>query len=284
MCVTTHYLAAKKKGKSEKAETVERIVFELSEIMSCQLLEDMETFMRTIKDLTDDIDYAKPDGLFELGDVENNHEEKVDLVEHDNTGRSTPNDPGQTFNLDIPVSDEVGSDKQLYKCEKCEASYKSKVGLYYHISSKHKGISYSCKYCEYKATQQSSLKKHENSIHEGVKHSCNQCDYQATQTYSVKYHMEIVHKGFKYSCDQCDYQATQQGNLKIHKKSVHDEVKYSCDKCDHQSTQQSNLKTHKKSVHGGVKYFCDKCKYQTTWKNALNRHKYTKHRLNKMSY
>ena len=149
---------------------------------------------------------------------------------------------------DIQGSDEPGTGNLLYKCEECEASYKSKRGLQYHTSSKHKDICYSCKYCEYKATTQGDLKTHQESIHEGV----------------------------KYPCDQCDYQATRKGNLVTHKKSVHDGVKYSCNQCDYHATRKDNLITHKKSVHG-QKYSCDNCKYQTGWKKQLKKHKDKKH-------
>ena len=97
------------------------------------------------------------------------------------------------FNLDIPVSNEQGSGKQLYKCEECEASYKSRGALLNHTNSKHEGVCYSCKYCGYKATRQGQLKIHQESLHEGVKYPCNQCDYQATQQGSLKRHKKSRH-------------------------------------------------------------------------------------------
>ena len=77
---------------------------------------------------------------------------------------------------------------QLYKSEECEASNKSKSGLYNLTKSKHEGICYSCKYCGYKATSQSNLKRHQEAKHEGVKYSCNQCDYHATHKGDLKRH------------------------------------------------------------------------------------------------
>ena len=142
---------------------------------------------------------------------------------------------GEIINLDIPVSNELGSGKQVYKYEECEASYKSKMGLYYRTSSKHEGICYFCKYYGYRATTQGDCKIHQESIHEGVKYPCNHCDYQATHTKSLKEHIKVVHEGIEYSCDQCNYQANWQTDLKRHKKSVHDGVKYSCDKCNYQT-------------------------------------------------
>ena len=100
-----------------------------------------------------------------------------DQAENEYAGRSYSSIADEIINLDIPGSDELGSGKQLqYKCEECEASYKSKSGLSHHTSSKHEGIVYSCQYCGYKATRQSNLKRHKNSVHEAVKYQCNWCN------------------------------------------------------------------------------------------------------------
>ena len=122
------------------------------------------------------------------------------------------------------------SGKQLYyECKECKASYKSKMGLYYHTSSKHESNCYPCKYCEYKTSYKTHLKKHKESV---------QCDYHGTK----QSHEKSIHEGAKYSCDKCDYHATKQSNLKTHKKSIHEGVKYSCGKCDYQVADRSNLK------------------------------------------
>ena len=107
------------------------------------------------------------------------------------------------INNDIPSRDEFWSGKCLYKCDECDASYKSKGALHNHTSSKHNGICYSCKYCEYKATRNGSLKMHQKSIHEEVKYSCNQCDYRATTQCHLKTHKLSVHEGVMYSCNKC---------------------------------------------------------------------------------
>ena len=114
-------------------------------------------------------------------DDTSNEDIHEDQAEDEFAGRSYSSIADEIINLDIPGSDELGSGKQLqYKCEECEASYKSRRVLRQHTSSKHEGIVYSCQYCGYKASQQGTLKKHEEAIHEGVKYQCNHCDYQAT--------------------------------------------------------------------------------------------------------
>ena len=99
-----------------------------------------------------------------------------------------PSQQDEIIKFDITGGDKIGSGKQFYKCKECNASYKSKMGLYYHTISKHEGISYSCKYCGYKTSYKTHLKRHQESFHEGVKYSCDKCDYHAKRHDSLKAH------------------------------------------------------------------------------------------------
>ena len=186
-------------------------------------------------------------------DLDNNdnnpNDSSIKSNENENMNENTGKGMDDEININIPGTDELGSGKQLYRCEECKVSYKNSQALHHHTSSKHEGICYSCNYCGFKATLKTNLRRHQEAIHEGV----------------------------TYSCDQCDYHATQQWKLKTHKQSVHEGVKYSCEHCDYKASDKSNLKNHKKSVHEGVKYFCDRCSYQTAWRQTLRIHKYKKH-------
>ena len=177
----------------------------------------------------------EPSDNYDIGsnnyDISNQdiHRISEDDVEHENARRSISSIADEIINLDIPAynpgSDELGSGKQLYKCEECEASYNRKQGLLCHTRSIHESVVYFCQQCSYKAKQQSSLKSHQQAIHEGVKYACNQCEYQATekghlktnQQSVLKRHQQAVHEGVKYSCNQCEYQATQQALLRLTK-------------------------------------------------------------------
>merc|ERR1712129_413911 len=148
----------------------------------------------------DDYDMeSRNDDIFNR-DITVNSEENA---EYENDGRSISSIADELINLDFPAyspgSDELGSGKQLYQCEECEATYKSRCGLLRHTKSKHEGILYSCQQCSYRATQQSSLKTHQQSVHEGIKYSCNKCEYQATRQDCLRQHQESVHEGVKYS-------------------------------------------------------------------------------------
>ena len=106
------------------------------------------------------------DGLENNDDIrhEGTHQHREDNTENEYFGRSISD-----IVDDIPFSDKLRSGKELYKCEECGASYKSKSGLWHYTSSKHVGICYFCNYCEYKATRQDNLKQHQEAIHDGVR-------------------------------------------------------------------------------------------------------------------
>ena len=219
-------------------------------------MEDMETFMNTIKELIDDDAISTESDISsdtdpsnELG-VRDLNEESEHQAKNEKAGNSMQSIADEMINLDI-LGDELRSGKQLYECEECEASYKSKSGLskHNHTRSKHGGICYSCKYCGYKASYRSNLNRHQKSIHEGAAFFCNQCDFMATDKGSLKRHQESTHEGIKYSCKNCKYKAADKGNLKRHHESIHEGVRYSCDKCKYQTGWKQDLKNHKARKH-----------------------------------
>ena len=83
-------------------------------------------------------------------DLENNddnpnqniQQDNLDQTENECDGRSFLDIADEIIKLNVHDSDELGSAKQLYKCEECEASYKIRGVLFKHTSSKHKGTCY----------------------------------------------------------------------------------------------------------------------------------------------
>ena len=176
-----------------------------------------------------------------VDEIEIGQQNNVDMNEDQNKIRSINE---EIVCLEVPVSEELAPDMQMYRCEECGASYKSKRGLNHHISGKHKGVVYFCKYCGYRTTQQGTLKTHQNSLHEGLRYPCTKCDYQARERGNLRKHQKYVHEGVKYYCKQCDYHATTQGHLTNHRRSVHEGVKYSCNQCEYKTARKYNLKCH----------------------------------------
>ena len=122
------------------------------------------------------------------------NQDNEELIKNEYAERSILDTADEIINHDFPICDELGSGKQVYKCEECEARYKNKNGLYQHTRSKHEGIFYSCECCGYKATAKVTLKQHQESIHEGVKYSCKYCEFKATTQGNLKKHQESIMK------------------------------------------------------------------------------------------
>ena len=97
-------------------------------------------------------DEAKNDGnyarstsgeIFDLDIPANNKDD----AEYDNDTRSISSNIDDIFDMDTAYnssSRELGSGKQLYKCEVCESVFKSRSDLVLHIRVKHEGVKYSC--------------------------------------------------------------------------------------------------------------------------------------------
>jgi len=181
------------------------------------------------------------------------HVSSEEDAEDENQRRSISSIADEIMTLDIPADspgdDEQGSYMQLYKCEECEATYKSNKNLLRHTRRKHESNVYSCEQCNYKSTQKNSLKIHRQALH-----------------------TKSIHEVVKYYCDQCDYQTTRQGHLNRHQQGVHEGLKYSCNQCEYQATTQSSLKIHQQALHEGVRYNCNQCDYQTAWKTHFKAH------------
>ena len=108
-----------------------------------------------------------------------------------------------------------------YSCDKCNAVYIYKGGLYTHVKLVHEGMKYDCNKCDYRATTQGNLECHIQSVHEGVKYDCNKCDYRATMQGSLTHH-STVQEGVKYDRNKCEYRGTRQSNLTCHIKSLYE--------------------------------------------------------------
>ena len=93
-----------------------------------------------------------------------------------------------------PVIDETNSEKELYTCEECEVSFRSRSGWSKHKDGVHDGIVYSCQQCDYQAKQKSTLKTHINSVHEKLdKEFCHIMDIASS--YQAKSQQYCGHNG-----------------------------------------------------------------------------------------
>jgi len=164
---------------------------------------------------------------------EDQHEDEKEESFHNISDMTTADDKKDlkaTLNLDgkilddkipAPNNDQTQLENHLYKCDKCEAVFRSKLGMQLHSRGKHEGVVFSCNKCDYQTSVMGNLKKHQKAIHEGVKFSCKYCEYQATRPDSLKNHQQSKHEKVKYSCDQCKHKTGWKQELREHKKRKH---------------------------------------------------------------
>ena len=88
------------------------------------------------------------------------------------------------------------SNNRPFECEKCEAKYKSKPALEYHISTFHEG---------------KKLKHRSRQIKE-KNFTCDQCGYKAERNDYILKHIAAVHEGLRpFPCHICGKTFSQRG-------------------------------------------------------------------------
>ena len=88
------------------------------------------------------------------------------------------------------------SNNRPFECEKCEAKYKSKPALEYHISTFHEG----------------KKPKHRNKQIKEKNFTCDQCGYKAERNDYILKHIAAVHEGLRpFPCHICGKTFSQRG-------------------------------------------------------------------------
>ena len=152
-------------------------------------------------------------------------------------------------NFEQPNVGKVPLHPKSITCDKCEKSFSSKQGLYFHIRSFHENVRYNCDKCDKRYSDKSSLNRHMQSVHENVQFNCDHCDKRFSHKDNLNIHIKNVHDHIRYNCEKCGKSFSQKGNLNTHIKSVHDDLQYNCDKCDKSFPYKSHLNRHMKSRH-----------------------------------
>lgn len=134
----------------------------------------------------------------------------------------------------------------------CVLCNKEFSGLYNHIKSKHKGVTYNCNICQYKITQNSHLTRHIKTLHfKERKYPCKICDYQATIKSNLSNHVKNVpHRSENTICTECN-KSIWKYNLKTHKKLCYSELQilHNCKVCTFKTIHLQSLDNHVKNVH-----------------------------------
>ena len=193
----------------------------------------------------------------------------------------------------------VGSDKQMYSCEKCDFTTIHKNGLLSHLGTVHSSAAkmFKCVKCKFASAKNRNLWKHMRRVHGQVAKpkrpkctvcdnvqctckilfSCSKCPYSAKQKLHLVSHVARVHEGDKkFVCDECGSSFLRSSNLRKHKIDTHGEKHLNCDRCSYKTAHNRGLRNHIQFVHEGVKPY--KCIYKdcdfvgTSTKSKLDEH------------
>ncbi|XP_039950356.1 uncharacterized protein LOC120768000 [Bactrocera tryoni] len=124
-----------------------------------------------------------------------------------------------------------GIDREMLKCDKCGAEYKTIYPYKRHIE-----------------TECGKIKPHK----------CEQCSMTFVTKYNLKQHM-VLHTGErKYCCSYCGKNFLQKGRLVEHERSHTGEKPHKCDVCGKCFAHRESIVTHS-SIHTGVRLVECKC-------------------------
>ncbi|XP_052792777.1 zinc finger protein 878-like [Mya arenaria] len=168
--------------------------------------------------------------------------------------------------------------ENMYICEKCSKSYRSKFCFDSHLKSHEKDYvkpNFLCGLCRKSFTTKYILSQHTKSSHLGVKMSylCPVCGKKFRQRSSFRQHMNVHNGVTPYKCETCGRAFTYHKSLREHV-FMHDNIRrFPCDICGKKFRQRTTLYIHKKT-HNTVKdHACKDCGKTFAQRQALERHR-----------
>lgn len=163
--------------------------------------------------------------------------------------------------------------KKRHVCDICSAEFSS-----FYLLSGHRTThfpqpkkTYSCKKCEATFSSRSGYFYHNYKIHEKKSWQCPTCGKVLAQY--DRNHLRIHEKELKYVCETCGKRFNCPQYLKEHTWS-HESVKpFKCDFCDKRFTQRSPRTIHMRKFHTGeTRYECNTCSIRFVSKDLLKKH------------
>ena len=150
-------------------------------------------------------------------------------------------------------------EKNLFRCDKCEAVYRCKKSFDRHYQIKHeeKIFKYPCLICPEIYSFESALKAHVRYDHEGKElYKCPHCDKGFRHKTAMEAHRICVCENKPMGtnlCVHCGRSFKRPGTLNMHIKTTHQNIKFPCDQCDKTYSYRAKLVMHQKRIHEGEK-------------------------------
>ena len=172
-----------------------------------------------------------------------------------------------------------------FKCEKCQFTSKTKIGLERHVE-------YFCSKCSVCLAE-----KMEVEIHSSLHNECiaRSCDFASSGTPNLRDHVVSKHPKEKFPCTKCDNVLKSEEELLSHFNNTHrnankekaaksiqtqtDEVQHSCDQCDYSHKDMAVVMKHIFDIHclPAQEYKCNECEFSAEDETYLKLHKINTH-------
>ncbi|CAD6999183.1 unnamed protein product [Ceratitis capitata] len=142
-----------------------------------------------------------------------------------------------------------GIDREMYKCDKCGAEYKTLLPFKRHLE-----------------TECGTIKPFK----------CDQCPMSFVTKYNLKQHKELHTGERKYCCSYCGKNFLQKGRLIEHERSHTGEKPHKCDVCGKCFAHRESIVTHS-SIHTGIRLVeCKCCHTRFSCHSNLIKHRRTR--------
>lgn len=177
----------------------------------------------------------------------------------------------------------VHANPDLYRCERCDKTFKGKRYLNDHMENVHGSAEekpFKCEQCNRFFAKETLLRSH---IANHKKILCKQCNQEFANSAELKDHLKVVHKNEHTIrvCDRCGKAfagPSARSNLKQHIEKVHmglgDKTKLQCPICQNWLLGKRALTRHMQ-LHSevGQPHICNICNQNYLHSRALARHK-----------
>ncbi|XP_045189713.2 zinc finger protein 184-like isoform X1 [Mercenaria mercenaria] len=211
-----------------------------------------------------------------------------DVVSNENHSGDTNGDKCKSESKEDFADNENKSQKNFYKCDKCDLAYKTTYNLKTHQVMKHRMTfdeSFECDVCHLSYGSEHILNLHKKDKHTSCgdladRVQCEECnmwcnDFKSYETHKKREHNIIVcmEVNRNHICATCGKGFTRRDSLKSHCDIIHlrtkqrkrkpkpTERKYVCDFCGKSFLRRNNLSEHIGVKHKNTakKYKCEDC-------------------------
>ncbi|OXA45198.1 Zinc finger protein 84 [Folsomia candida] len=160
-----------------------------------------------------------------------------------------------------------------FECTLCTTKFKTKEGLYIHITSHIGEKPYSCGTCSAGFRTSSSLKSHQYIHRAENKFLCEFCSKKFRRPGERRAHVRLVHPSTPHApsdCPTCGKTFPNRTRLLRHVGLNHGDRTFFCYFCPKVvKNYKANFETHVRLHTHEKSFICTECKYSTGWPSAL---------------